>query len=55
MFGNINSSTPLQMLENRLETNTTTIGSAVNANTAIFTFSRGLTVLILTDFEVRLE
>jgi hypothetical protein len=52
--GNINSATPLKRLGNRLETNATTIGSEINAKMAIFIFSRGLTVLILTDFKVRL-
>jgi hypothetical protein len=38
MFGKINSATPLE------ETNSTIIGSEVNAKMAIFTFPRGLTV-----------
>jgi hypothetical protein len=45
MFGKINSTTPLEMLKNRLETNATTIGREINATMAIFTFSRGF------DFE----
>jgi hypothetical protein len=52
--GKINNVTPLGMLGNRLKTNATTIGSEINAKMTIFTFSRGLTVLILTDFKVRL-
>jgi hypothetical protein len=46
MFGKINSTTHLEMLGNRLETNATTIGSEINAKMAILTFSKGLTVFI---------
>jgi hypothetical protein len=43
------------MLGNRLETNATAIGSEINAKMAIFILSRGLTVSILADFQVRLN
>jgi hypothetical protein len=32
MFGKINSATPLEVLENRLEANATTMGSEIHAN-----------------------
>jgi hypothetical protein len=44
MFGKINSATHLEMLEGRLKTNATTIGSEINAKMDILTFSWGLTV-----------